>query len=380
MNAIWLIGKQSIQFLLKDRTGFIWFLLVPVVYILVFGSAFQDSGTDPASVKSYLAVVNNDRGIFSERLLSYLRSENVTVDSIDHKPKELPDRMLTIPDSFSASLAEGVPVKIDFTSRAAANSQSTMTARIAVQKAYYRLLADMAELKLKGRISRAGFEKLDQNRPLLTVKTEYAGKHETIPRGYSQQVPAQIVQFSTLRLFIYAGSAMLDEKRRGLLQRIKTAPVHFLQLFLGKLLYILLLGFFQSILLLGIGRFVFGIYLGSSLPALLLTLIVFVLAIGSIGLCLGFIIRNPEKMLGIAILLGLALSAISGCWWPIEITPDWMQKLALTLPTGMALKALHMIISFGKGFKDILPFILGLMGISAFFSALLARFLIRFES
>ena len=141
-----------------------------------------------------------------------------------------------------------------------------------------------------------------------------------------------------------------------------------------------MLGITQSLLILGIGRFVFGIYLGSSLPALLLILITFILAIGSMGLCLGFTIRNPEKMLGTAILLGLAMSAISGCWWPIEITPDWMQKLALSLPTGMALKALHMLISFGKGFKDIIPYWLGLMGFSVFFSALLARFLVRFES
>jgi ABC-2 type transport system permease protein len=288
--------------------------------------------------------------------------------------------MLTIPDSFSASLSAGIPVKIDFVSRAAANSQATMTAKIAVQKAYYRLLADIAELKLKGQISKSGFEKLDQIEPVLTVKTGYAGKHETVPRGYSQQVPAQIVQFSTLMLFIYAGNAMLDEKRRGLLQRIKTSPIHFLQLFFGKLLYVLLLGLAQSILILGIGHFVFGIYLGSSLPALLLILITFILAIGSMGLCLGFTIRNPEKMLGIAILLGLALSAISGCWWPIEITPDWMQKIALSLPTGMALKALHMLISFGKGFRDIFPYWLGLMGFSVFFSAWLARYLVRFES
>jgi hypothetical protein len=68
MNAIWLIGKQSIQFLLKDKTGFIWFLLVPVLYIVVFGSAFQDSGNDPAGVKAHLAVVNNDRGICVQKM------------------------------------------------------------------------------------------------------------------------------------------------------------------------------------------------------------------------------------------------------------------------------------------------------------------------
>lgn len=28
------------------------------------------------------------------------------------------------------------------------------------------------------------------------------------------------------------------------------------------------------------------------------------------------------------------LAAWGGCWWPIEITPEWLQKFAMFLPTG----------------------------------------------
>ena len=50
---------------------------------------------------------------------------------------------------------------------------------------------------------------------------------------------------------------------------------------------------------------------------------------------------------------------MSGCWWPVEVTPGWMQKAALFLPSGLALKAFHRLISFGDGLKEVLPYILG---------------------
>ena len=49
------------------------------------------------------------------------------------------------------------------------------------------------------------------------------------------------------------------------------------------------------------------------------------------------------------------LAALGGCWWPIEITPAWMQKLALALPTGWAMSALHKLVSFGDAPASVLP-------------------------
>ncbi|MBN2104620.1 ABC transporter permease [bacterium] len=380
MKAIWLIGRQSLQFLIKDKTSLIWFLIVPVMYIAVFGYAFRHTGSDPSQYKADLAVYNRDGGLFAKRFISYLKSENLVIDSLTQIPQNPPVRMITIPDTFSANLQAEKPVVLEFQKRSDANAQASMTAEMAVRKAYFRLLADMAQLRLSRRkISNAGFQILDQRVPILTVNSEYAGRHVTIPQGFSQQVPAQIIQFTTLMLFIYAGSAILEEKNRGLLRRIKTTPIRFWQIFLGKLLFILLLGLTQSLLILGIGRFVFGVYLGSSLASLAGVLIVFILAIGSIGLCLGFFIRNPEKMVGLAIISGLAMASLSGCWWPIEVMPTWMQRMATVLPTGMALKALHSLISFGKGVSDILPYLIGLLLTAGLFSLIFGRFLLKYQ-
>lgn len=380
MNAIWLIGKQSLQFLFKDRASLIWFLIVPVAYIFIFGNAFKNTGGDPSSQKAWLSVLNEDQGIYSKRLMTYLKSENLQLDSLSNKPEKTPVRMLTLPDSFSACLAAKKKIQLDLAIQGGADPQASTTVRLAVRKAYLRLLADIAQIKVSGRrANQAAFKRLDKRVPILTVDSEYAGYHKEIPRGFSQQIPAQIVQFTTLMLFIYAGNSILHEKQRGLLRRMKTSPLSFIELFLGKLLFVLILGLSQSFILLTIGHFLFGVYLGSAPLSLLLILITFILTVGTMGLCLGFLIKNPEKLSGAAIMSALLMSAISGCWWPLEISPPWIQKIAMALPTGIALKALHALISFGKGFTEILPYLLGLFGIAILFATLLGRLLMRFQ-
>jgi ABC-type multidrug transport system permease subunit len=67
------------------------------------------------------------------------------------------------------------------------------------------------------------------------------------------------------------------------------------------------------------------------------------------------------------------LGALGGCWWPIEVTPEWMQKLQLLLPTGWAMDALHKLISFGYGPVTVFPHLAALTLGSVFLLAASVR-------
>jgi len=60
-------------------------------------------------------------------------------------------------------------------------------------------------------------------------------------------------------------------------------------------------------------------------------------------------IRHP-------IYTGLILAALGGCWWPIEVTPGWAQSIAMALPTGWTMAALHRLMSFQAGAAAALPY------------------------
>jgi ABC-2 type transport system permease protein len=386
MRQFWVI-------VIRERAALVWMFVVPCIYIFIFGSAFR-GGNDPSRTRADLAVDNRDDGFLSRRLIASIESDNVALDSLNRvfdatrsgaaaggngrASREEPVRTLVIQAGFTDSLLSGQKVHLILRKRPDSNLEAEQTAVMAVRKASFRLLADAAEAGASGkRVGPKALAGLDGRTPLITVRSSYAGRHTVVPSGFSQQVPANIVQFGMIFLFVYAGSFIYEERKKGVLKRIQTAPVAFRHIFASKLAGAATLGMLQAGLLLLIGRFVFGVYYGSSLAGLVLLVAAYCLCIAAMGLCLGFAVKQHDKLIGLAIASGLFMAAVSGCWWPLEIAPAWMQKAALVLPSGIALRGLHLLISYGRGFHSILPHVIGLVlfgtGFAFLFSKLLAR-------
>ena len=378
MSAVRIIATHSLRILFKDKSALIWMVLMPLLYIFVFGNAFRGE-SDPSRTRAYLAVYNQDDGYLSRRLFRSLLSENLQIDTLQTLPKKPPLRLLTIPDTFTVRLLKGQSVRLSLAIQSDANVAGGMTAEIAVRRAYFRLLADLAELGVTGdSLTLTNLQKLDGRTPLIRVHKEYAGRYKKIPSGFYQQIPANVVMFTMLVLFLYAGHSLVEEKKFGLLRRMRVAPVSMTQIYLGKLVGVTLVGLVQVGILLFFGRFLFSVHYGNAPFALLLLVFAFTIAIASIAISLGMAIRNEEKMTGIAIILALALSALSGCWFPLEIAPRWMNVFANFLPSGLAIKGFHTIISYGYGLNAILPYLAGLILYAAFFIFLSHRYLQRF--
>lgn len=56
----------------------------------------------------------------------------------------------------------------------------------------------------------------------------------------------------------------------------------------------------------------------------------------------------------------MALAALGGCRWPIEVAPGWMQSLATFLPSGWTMDVLHMLVHFGYGPGVAIPHVIAL--------------------
>jgi ABC-type multidrug transport system permease subunit len=136
----------------------------------------------------------------------------------------------------------------------------------------------------------------------------------------------------------------------------------------------MLLGVVQTAFLLAVGKFLFHVNLGANLPGVAVVLIVFAWVAGSLGVLIGSVTRAEERVIGICILASLLMAALGGCWWPLEIAPPIQKLLALCLPTGWVLQALHQLISFGSGFETALIPLVALLGFGLAANILAARF------
>jgi ABC-type multidrug transport system permease subunit len=71
------------------------------------------------------------------------------------------------------------------------------------------------------------------------------------------------------------------------------------------------------------------------------------------------------------------MSALGGCWWPLEIVPSPMREVAFAFPTGWAMDGLHKVMVFGHGAGAVLPNVAALLVMFTVFFFLASRFMRR---
>ena len=121
------------------------------------------------------------------------------------------------------------------------------------------------------------------------------------------------------------------------------------------------------------GTLLFRMDWGSSIWMVSVTLIAWAGFNASFGLLLANLARSQAQMVGVGVLATMALASLGGCWWPIEITPEWMQTLAACLPTGWTMDALHRLVNFGYGPAAALPHLAALLAGTLVCAAAAAR-------
>lgn len=157
--------------------------------------------------------------------------------------------------------------------------------------------------------------------------------------------------FVLMMVAISGGKRLMHDRTQGRFLRLDDAPVSALELYVGKILGGVLLGLVQSLLLLGAGTLLFRIPLGDSpvlLVPLILSLAVFA---GCLSIFFGVLCQTEKQVVNIAIFVAVALAALGGCWWPIEIVPENFKIVAKFTPSYWAMHGLQRVMYFNKSYE-----------------------------
>ncbi|MBZ0269059.1 ABC transporter permease, partial [bacterium] len=212
----------------------------------------------------------------------------------------------------------------------------------------------------------------------LTLSVKPAGTRKEIPTGFAQAVPGTMIMFLLLVMCTSGAVLLVIERRQGLLRRLASTPIDRRAVVLGKWGGRLALGAVQVAFAMAAGTVLFDMDWGANLPWVILVTMIYAALMAALGLLLGSLARTEGQAVGIGVVSANVLGALGGCWWPIEIAPAWMQKLALFLPTGWAMDALHRLVAFGAGPSAVLPHAVGMTVATVLVLALAAR-VFRYE-
>jgi ABC-type multidrug transport system permease subunit len=151
------------------------------------------------------------------------------------------------------------------------------------------------------------------------------------------------------------------ERRQGLLRRLASAPVSRSAIIIGKVAGRTLVALVQVAFAMAAGTWIFHVDWGPALPMVGVILGAWALFNAALAVLFGNLVRTEGQASGIGVVVSMTLAALGGAWWPIEITPAWMQKLALFIPTGWAMDAMHSLVNFAYGPASVLPHLLVLL-------------------
>ena len=370
-RIVYLIAANDFKLTLKSRSIILYIFALPLVFMLFFGATFKGQS---GPRKAGLGLENRDGGFVSRALIDELRKEPLDIIDTLRAGSE-PPRTLVIPERFSDKVLSRTKVALIIRKDKDANLEASEAVSAAVTRCIMRVVSRLIEIesglhagdRVQGSLLdlsrakeglldsvRVEFERLSAAPPLVSIVPSTVGTAKKIPSGYQASVPGNLVMF-VLMTMVFSGIAITVERNEGVLRRFAYAPAGRGSVLLGKLFGRMGIAVVQIVFLLAIGNLLFHISLGGSPGALALLMIVFAFCTGAFGILFGALFRNPEQVSALSVITTLTMSALGGCWWPIEIVSKPFKVIAFLFPTGWAMNGIHKLISFGYGMREAAP-------------------------
>jgi len=175
--------------------------------------------------------------------------------------------------------------------------------------------------------------------------------------------------------------AITREKELGTMEILMVSPLKPPMIIIGKVVPYLLLGFINAIVILALGKFVFGMPIEGNLALLIGVCILFVITSLALGILISTRTETQQVALMISLMaLMLPTIILSGFIFPVENMPMPLQVISNFIPAKWFIIILKDIMLKGVGWAYIWKEVLVLVGMTMFFiGASVKSFKIRLE-
>ena len=370
----------------RDRTNLIWLFVMPMVFSLLMGQLLGNWDNSGGSHKPKFMVYDEDGASASDRLLAPLLDNEkfllVRADSTISKDsaRQLVEEgritaALFIPAGFSGAAEKGDKATLELFYDSNRLSSQTVRTQLdevllnvnTLTSAYSLVSQPDAEGKLppgySAQLDEGIFrDSMDSPRVQLMVRT--LGRQEILDfplTRAAQHVGPSYTLFFMMMFLMMSSKDMVEERQNRTLSRLMISRASSLDLVVGFFLGGLILGLVQAGVLLFLNMMPpFRVDYGDSLGGLVLVILLFGGFCSAASVLLGSIARSGPQADGLGMSFTMALAALGGLWWPLEIVPGFMQNIGHSLPSGMAISVFHDMIGRGYGVGELSGWLIGL--------------------
>ncbi len=391
MTRILNITAKDLQQLFRDRKTFLFLLIMPIGFTLLFGYAFGGFSKSETDSRLPVALVNQDGEKLSEELAGILANSEVIrlvsepEDSLTDFEDQLADNKLAgiivIPSGYSQSMQANSTQGKELP-RLLLQVDNTTSGGISIQNEVLTAARRLAQACWTAQTARQtnraiDFETaLDQSllawqKPPIAIEVTAGTAAEATTNEQSgislaHSSPGMMLQFAIAGL-LTAAQVMVNERKSRCLQRLLTTATRRVDILLGHYLAIFVLIFAQFLALIVFGQWILKIdYL--RLPvATLLVAVAAALCIASLGLLIGAWAKNEEQAITFSLIIMFVFSGLGGAWMPLELTGKTFQAIGHLTPVAWAMDGFKNIIARGLGLESTLLPVIVLAGYAVVF-------------
>lgn len=396
--------QVSVLQILRDRGELVSIVFLPLLLTYVFGVAFGSQGSERPIAVLWIEADTSSYATQIKTIIDDEASVEIVVVTREEADKKLSDGetsiIVTVPEGFGAAIDGGENATVEV--EQASDSSRAMVALEIVSGAVARVSADVQAARITTDVwpesglpgTPHGFPQSGNLRPGSATPDPTSGQmflYEAFPdpptfdelydladgfwvpvapisvvgnqvtssevRGDNVLAASNVhysIGFTVMFvLFMAFGSAggILEEREQGTLRRLLITPSTRAHILGGKVLGVIGTSSIEATILVGLGALAFGVPWGRDPLALLLVLGAYILASAGLAVFITAIVRTRSQLSAIGPIAATGLSMIGGCYWPIEVTPTFMQNLAKLTPTGWAMSGLLDIVARGQGLE-----------------------------
>lgn len=371
MKNVFLLVGNTLKITFRKKGNIVLYLLLPLIGIIASQGLYSGAKSEPMKI----AVLDQDQSVLSQYLVDQIEtSGNYIIAQLE--PDEIKKKLLDqsigaeviIPTGYGKRILTVSSLKIEIVSL---QGQATT----AWLEQFYNLQTrNLSDLALAAEGNPTAFSKLFQEyvKNPLPVDT-VAVKDESI----SKYITMESLGF--LLLFVMLGTGftsqlILNEKKSRTYYRICSSPVNAREYLGANTLSSMIIVAVQSLLIILALPLLF--HIETFVPGYILFIVLFLFGLVSIGIALvTAAFSSSSYMAGtLSTLIVTPTCLIGGCFWPVYLMPDMMQKIAHFMPQWWAIDAIQHIQSGGRLTGILINIAILLAFTAAFFLLAIFRF------
>jgi len=192
---------------------------------------------------------------------------------------------------------------------------------------------------------------------------------------YWYNIPSLVVTLSMLTCLVVTTNSVARERELGTFDQLLVSPLSPVEIVTGKIIPGVIIGFFEGLLLMAVGVFIFQVPFVGSFFLFSFSILIFICSMAGMGLFISSLSATQQQaMLGTFVVMVPSV-LLSGFATPIENMPIWLQPASYLVPLtymlqiskGIFLKNIPASVVLNNVWPLFLITVVNLVGASLFF-------------